>query len=77
MSNRSLLHRSKLEEFKQWLADNGWKIEKPNGGYEVLRWKGETRQPKPIIYDRHDGDHYTANDAAVPYVYQFIKTRSK
>ena len=75
MANRSLLHRNKLELFKEWLLNNNYDISKTKGDYEAVRWKGKKGEPMPMIYDRHRGDHLTGNDSAVPYVYNFLKDK--
>ena len=37
MADRYRLHKSKLEDFKNWLINDGWTIENPKGTWEVLR----------------------------------------
>lgn len=73
MANRGLLHRSQLDSFKAWLEACNYQILKPKGNYEVLRWKGDTGKPMPIVFDRHKGDHYTLNGQAEKFVRRFLK----
>lgn len=74
MASKNLLHRSKLEEFKEWLEKNyGWVIQDTKGIYEVLRWsKGEYGEPMKIIFNGKSKEHYTCNEASIPYVKKFI-----
>jgi len=75
MRSRHLLHRSKLEEFKQYLIDQGIEVLPNKGDYEVLRWKGLAGTPMPIVFDRHGGDHFTTNGEASKYVFRWIKSK--
>ena len=75
MANRALLHTNKLEEFKRWLIINGHNLLTPKGTYEVLRWNNPPGEPMPIIFSRIGAQHLTCNDAATPYVVNFIKER--
>ena len=50
MADRSRLHITKLEDFKEWLIKDGWVIEKPKGTWEVLRARKENRRNPLIIY---------------------------
>jgi len=72
MGNRSILHRTKLNDFKEWLKSRGIAIHPCKGQYEVLRWEGKQGQPMPMVFDRHDGDHYTVNVAAEPLVRKWL-----
>lgn len=78
MANRALLHRNKLKEFKEWLIkDQGLDVLTlaPRAGFEVLRWKNAPSKPMCIIYDRLEGDHYTVNNAAVPFVTRWLRRK--
>lgn len=52
MANRSRLHINKLEDFKAWLINDGWKIEEPKGIYEVLRARKAGRKNPLIVYKK-------------------------
>lgn len=80
MAKRNLLHKSKIDEFKSWLEKNyGLVIEPCKGQYEVLRWsKGDKYGgPMPIIYESKSSQHYSCNEASIPYVKKFISESKK
>ena len=71
MANRNLLHRSKLSEFVVWLNENGHDyVEKP-AEYQVISWNAVSG-PKPIIFDGKSSEHYSCNEASVPFVMNFL-----
>lgn len=75
MARRNLLHKKRLQEFKQWLEDlPSVDVLQPKGTYEVLRWTRleEYNGPMPIVY--HKGEvHLSCNEASIPYVRRFLK----
>ena len=74
MANRSTLHKSKLEDFKVWLTDNGWSIESTKGYYEVLR----ARKGKQLllVFFRHESkEHYTVQDGYGQVVRDYLRAR--
>lgn len=77
--DRALLHKTKLDDFRAWLIAQGYEIRKlpcTFGFYEVLRWRGVSGEPMPIIFDRHDAtEHYTCNASAVRYVRRWLNER--
>lgn len=74
MAQRCLLHISKLADFEKWLAEQGHDVYPPKGDWEKCRWQGNKGKPMPIIYDRiGSSEHYSCNEAAVPYVRRFIR----
>jgi len=68
---RSLLHRSKLEDFAKWLKSNDYKLLETKGDYEVLRWREESGMA--FIYNRHQGDHFTVGQHAYRAVWRWIR----
>ncbi len=78
MANRSLLHRSKIEDFKSWLQEDGWQIEQPKGIYEVVRATKGTRKPL-IVYTRDNKgkEHLTVQDRDLPVVRAYIRDRRR
>ncbi|MET4294741.1 hypothetical protein ABIB06_006574 [Bradyrhizobium sp. LB8.2] len=72
MANRHLLHRSKMDAFKQWLTDKGYIIEAPKGVFEALRFRASPNNPPIIIHDRLWGDHFTAYGTGLNIVRRFI-----
>lgn len=78
MANRNTLHKSRLSEFRAWLQKQGYVVLKPKGTFEVLRWENRIGKPMPILFDRSDAlEHYTSNDAAFPFVKQFLRTKKQ
>jgi hypothetical protein len=77
MAVRSLLHKSKLPAFTDWLTAQGWTVQKPKGLYEVLR------ATKPdwhtlILWSRMDAkEHVSVPDNWVPMVRSFLKHDEK
>ena len=78
MAKRSLLHRSKIEDFKAWLQEDGWQIEKTKGRYEVVRATKGTRKPL-IVYTRDNKgkEHLTVQERDVPVVRAYIRDRRR
>ena len=63
MADRSRLHISKLEDFKEWLVKDGWKIEEPKGTWEVLRARKAGRQNPLIVYTKMNAkEHLSVMD---------------
>ena len=74
MSEKGLLTKAQLPEFKAWLKLEGYEVMAPKGDYEVLRWRRKPGKPMPIIFERLNApEHYTCNNAAAPFVRQWIK----
>lgn len=63
MADRHTLHRGELENFKQWLVDNGWDILPTKGNYEVLRAR-RYDWPRPLLVHERAGagDHYSIDE---------------
>lgn len=72
-----MLHKSKLEDFAQWLEARGWKRAKTKGAYEVLRmtWAEET----PLIVYRKNvvKEHYTTFGTGQVLVKQWLREKRK
>ncbi len=75
MAKKNLLHRNKLEQFKQWLIDKGYEPESNCGVYEVLRWSFGADMP--MIFNGSAKDHYTCNESSIRFVRQFISETNK
>lgn len=76
MRDRALLHKSKLQDFTQWLEDKNYeRLRSPAAAaYEVLRWRGRAGRAMPIIFDRDDAtEHYTCNGEAAWFVRQWLR----
>lgn len=71
MAERCLLHQSKLELLKWWLAQNGYQLQEPKGFYEVLRAK--KKKETVIIYKQSDKvEHFTVQQKDYRLIRQFI-----
>ena len=63
MADRYRLHKSKLEDFKNWLINDGWTIENPKGTWEVLRARKEGRKNPLLVYTKMDAkEHLSVMD---------------
>lgn len=73
MATRYLLHRSKLDEFKNYLKSEGWIIQDTKGMYEALRAVNPEVQKRPlIIYDGKSKEHFSVDDRDFSIVRNFI-----
>ena len=74
MSSRNKLHRTKLDDFREWLKSRGCVIVPIKAPFEVMRWKGELGEAMPIVSERswkrgagRGRPHLTMNDSADSY----------
>lgn len=75
MATRYLLHRNKLDEFKNCLKSKGWIIQDTKGMYEVLRAVNPEVQKRPlIIYDGKSKEHFSVDDRDFSIVRDFINS---
>jgi hypothetical protein len=76
VANRALLHRSKINDFKEWLRQDGWMLEAPKGTYEILRARKKGKPPL-IIYTRisETSEHITVPDRNHGVVKAYLKAR--
>jgi hypothetical protein len=76
LRSRACLHRSKLDEFKQWAISRGWVEEAAKGDYEVLRLRMPGKKGAPAqVYDRHQGAHLTTFGESQKLVRRWIRER--
>ena len=75
MANRCLLHKSKLEDFSNWLVSEGWVLESPKGDYEVLRAK--RGKDLLLLYKGKSSEHYSILDKDSKVVRKYIKQSKK
>jgi len=74
MSRRNLLHKSKIEPFKQFLISKGYTLEKSNNIYEAIR---ATKDNKIIsFYQKDTCDHLTATGRGISLAKEFIKMKT-
>ena len=72
MARRELLHKSKLEGFKEWIKAQGWTIQALKGCYEVLR-AVKPGEDTLILWTRNDAkEHYSVPDKWVSLIRMFI-----
>ena len=75
MATRNILHRSKLDSFKDYLKAKGWIIQDTKGMYEVLRAINPEVQKRPlIIYDGKSKEHFSIDDRDFGIVRGFINS---
>lgn len=76
MANRHLLHKSRLDEFREWLIAEGWQIYPCRDCYEVLR----ALSPKKkwfIAYRKTEvKEHYTVRDEDMSVLRRFLRRSS-
>jgi len=73
-SGRNLLHKNKINQFKEWLLKNGWEIQETKGFYEVLRAKHKDVKGPLIIYAKNDSkEHYIVMRKHFSIVKAFIR----
>ena len=78
MTDRSRLHITKLEDFKEWLIKDGWVIEEPKGTWEVLRARKENRRNPLIIYFKMNAkEHLSVMDRDSGVIGAFLRNYKK
>lgn len=76
MAKRAILHKNKLDDFKKWLVEDGWKTERLKGNYEVLRARKQDHKHPLIIYDRNNAnEHYTVLERDAGIISAYLNTR--
>lgn len=71
--SRCLLHKTKLEAFKNWLDASGIEHRPPRGDFQVLQIKTKNRQWQ-CVFDRIEApEHYTVAWPLEPIVRRFIR----
>jgi hypothetical protein len=75
--SRNLLHKTKLEAFKEWLEENGIEHRPARGDYQVLQVKTKNGQWQ-CVFDRLDAkEHYTVAWPIEHLVRRFIAAASQ
>lgn len=76
MAIRNILHRSKLENFKEYLISKGWVMQETKGLYEELRAVNPYVMKRPlIIYDGRSKEHLSVDDRDLGIVRDYINHR--
>lgn len=70
-TNRSLLHRTKIDEFVSWACAHGLAPVATGYQYEKLRLVREAGAPI-LIYDRDKGEHFTTFGDGTDLVLQWL-----
>lgn len=74
MSNRHTLAANKLDDFSEWLLEDGWSLEPTKGDFEVLRARKDRRILQ--LYTRMGNpQHITVMDKDHDIVRQYLNTR--
>lgn len=79
MANRHTLSVKRLDEFKEWLENNGWQVQETKGFYEVLRAVNKEKGTPLIVYKRNNSNsgsklvHYTVSDKDIRVIKQFLR----
>ena len=71
--NKTLLLKSQLSLFAEWLLYNGLTPLKPKGEFEALRFNANTRQ-MPIVYNGKSDKYLSCNVEAELFVRRFINS---
>jgi hypothetical protein len=75
--SRNLLHITKLDDFKNWLTQNGHEYRTGRGMWEVIQISIPDNQ-WACIYERNDmPEHYTVDRRIDKLVRQFLKYRKQ
>lgn len=80
MADRCTLHVKKLEDFKQWLVEDGWEIVEPRGDYEVLRAKKPGRMNPLMVYTKLESKekpHLSLMDRDIGVVRAYLRDRKE
>lgn len=79
MADRSTLHISKLDEFREWLIQDGWQmLPLSNNIYELLRAKKQGKRFPLIVYKKDNAkEHLSLADRDMPIVEAFLRDSKK
>lgn len=75
--SRNLLHKSKLEDFKEWLTENGVPYRDGKGFYQVIQVCKDGKHWNCIYERNHMPEHYTADKHIDPLVKRFCRERKR
>lgn len=76
MAVRNILHKNKLEGFKEYLVSKGWVIQDTKGTYEALRAVNPDVMKRPlIIYSGKSKEHLSVDDRDSWIVRDYINHR--
>ena len=70
-----MLHKSKLNEFREWLESIGWEREEEKSCYEALRMR-HSDQGVLLVYEKDDSiEHYTTHGIGYRLVHTWLRER--
>lgn len=81
MANRNTLAISKIDDFKNWLVNDGWILQETKGICEALRATKQGKKYPLIIYRRNETDsgtdlkHLTVLDRDLYVVKEYLRSR--
>lgn len=81
MANRNTLAVSKIDDFKNWIVNNGWVLQETKGFYEELRATKQGKTHPLIVYRRNGTDsgtdlkHLTVLDRDLYVVKEYLRSR--
>jgi hypothetical protein len=72
MAARSLLHKSKLDEFKNFLLGKGIATRPGKGSFQILQVEHPILGWQPIYEKLVSPEHYSVPDKLIPLVMEFV-----
>lgn len=74
--SRCMLHKSKLEEFKDWLTSNNYAHRPGRGDWQVLQVCKDGKNWNSVYERAHMPEHFTTDRHLDSLVSRFCKERS-
>lgn len=77
MAIRCVLHKTKIDEFKQWLSEVGIEFRPGKGCYQVLQVMVNGNFTPVYDSAKHSREHYSVQDELMPTVRHFLRDGKK
>ena len=78
MAKRNVLHKSKLEDLKKWLIQDGWNLlHLSNNPYEILRASKAGKKDPLIIYSGKSSEHLSFADRDMSVIGAFLRDKKE
>lgn len=74
MAVRSVLHKSSLDAFKEWLSVNGYEFRNGKGCYQVMQVNVNGKFTPVYDSAKHSREHYSVQDELMPTVRAFLRS---
>ena len=75
MGNKCTIAKTKLKEFSKFVEYLGYDIDDcEKHAHQVMRFK-IPKCPMGILFDGKPPVHYTANEAAMPFVLKYLRSK--